>query len=167
MFPLLIVPWGFAFHFLRRYLKPAEPVARGELSIADSLRAALASNRANQPHLKLVGVLYVLMIPLLALAMQQLHAVGKVSARELTSMAALSAGVLLLSGVGHRGPLLRTPVAAAKAASCSASRTGGRDRMKTVAADVKRRVKPPSHCFDVARHPWFPILQFRIPSGHL
>ncbi len=100
LFPLLIVPWAFALHFLRRYLKPAEPVARGELSIAESMRAALASNRANQRHLKLVGMLYVIMLPLLALAMQQLHATGKVSARELTSMAVLFAGVLLLSGAG-------------------------------------------------------------------
>ncbi len=100
LFPLLIGPWAFAFHFLRRPLKPAEPVARGELSVADSMRAALASNRASQRHLKLVGVLFVVMIPLLALAMQQLHAVGKVSARELTSMAALFTGALLLSGAG-------------------------------------------------------------------
>ena len=99
-FPLLIVPWAFAFHFLRRYLKPAEPVARGELSVADSMRAALASNRTNQRHLKLVGVLYAVMLPLLALSMQQLHTAGKVSARELMSMAALFAGVFLSGGAG-------------------------------------------------------------------
>jgi hypothetical protein len=100
LFPLLIVPWAFALHFLRRYLKPTELVARGELSVADSMRAALAANQTNQRHLKLVGLLYVITLPLLALSMHQLHAAGKVSARELTSMAALFAGVLLLSGAG-------------------------------------------------------------------
>src|SRR5688572_6603027 len=44
LFPLLIVPWAFAFHFLRRYLKPAGPGVSGEVSVADSFRAALNSN---------------------------------------------------------------------------------------------------------------------------
>jgi len=100
LFPLLIVPWGFAIHFLRRYLKPVAPMTRGETSIVDSLRAALTSNRETRSNLKLVGVLYVVMIPLLALAMQQLHAVGKVSERELTSMAIFFGAALLLGGVG-------------------------------------------------------------------
>lgn len=100
LFPLLMVPWGFAIHFLRRYLKPVAPVTRGETSIVDSLRAALTSNRETRSHLKLVGMLYVIMIPLLALAMQQLHAVGKVSERELTSMALFFGAALVLGGVG-------------------------------------------------------------------
>ena len=72
--PLLLVPWAFAIHFLRRYQKPATPVIRGELPVRDSLNAALVSNRTHQSHLKLVGVLFVLMIPLLVLMIQQLHA---------------------------------------------------------------------------------------------
>lgn len=100
LFPLLIVPWGFAIHFLRRYLKPVTPMTRGETTIVDSLRAALASNRETRSHLKLVGVLYVIMIPFLALAIRQLHAVGKVSERELTSMALFFGAVLLLGGAG-------------------------------------------------------------------
>jgi hypothetical protein len=98
--PLLIVPWLFAFQFLRRHLKPVSPFARGELSVADSLRAALASNRETRSHLKLVGVLYTIMIPLLALAMRQLHAAGKTSDRELISMAFFFGAVLLISGAG-------------------------------------------------------------------
>jgi hypothetical protein len=100
LFPLLLVPWGFAIHFLRRYLKPVLPITRGETPIVDSLRAALASNQETRSHLKLVGVLYVIMIPLLALAMRQLHAVGKVSERELVSMAVFFGGVLLVGGIG-------------------------------------------------------------------
>jgi hypothetical protein len=100
LFPLLLVPWGFAIHFLRRYLKPVLPITRGETPIVDSLRAALASNQETRSHLKLVGVLYVIMIPLLALVMRQLHAVGKVSERELVSMAVFFGAVLLVGGIG-------------------------------------------------------------------
>lgn len=100
LLPLLIVPWAFAFHFLRRYLKPVSPATRGELSVADSFRAALSSNRAQRSHLKLVAGLFAIMIPLLAVSMQQLHAVGKVSSRELVSLAAFFGGTLLLSGAG-------------------------------------------------------------------
>ncbi len=100
LFPLLLVPWGFAIHFLRRYLKPVAPATRGETPIVDSLRTALASNQETRSHLKLVGVLYAIMIPLLALAMRQLHAGGKVSERELTSMAIFFGVVLLVGGIG-------------------------------------------------------------------
>jgi hypothetical protein len=100
LFPLLILPWAFAIHFLRRHLKPATPVARGEVSVADSFRAALNANRAEQSHLKLVGVLFTIMIPFLALAAQPLYAVGKMSSREVTCMLALFGGVLLISGAG-------------------------------------------------------------------
>lgn len=100
LFPLLIVPWVFAIHFLRRYWNPVAPIVQGELSVADSMRAALGSNRMACSHLKLVGGLFAIMIPVLALTMQQLHAVGKVSSRELLSMAVFFGGVLLLSGAG-------------------------------------------------------------------
>ena len=99
-FPLIIAPWAFAIYFLRRYLKPLVPIARGELSIAESFRAALDSNRAERKHLKLVAVLFVIVIPVLAVSVQQLHAAGKVSSRELTSMVIFFGAVLLFSGVG-------------------------------------------------------------------
>lgn len=100
LFPLLIVPWAFAMHFLRRHLKPVTPAARGELSVSESLRAARSSNRTEQSRTKQVAALFAIMIPLLAVAMQQLHAVGKMSSPELSSMAVLFGGVLLLSGAG-------------------------------------------------------------------
>ncbi|HMJ90297.1 MAG TPA: hypothetical protein VK530_10795 [Candidatus Acidoferrum sp.] len=100
LLPLLIAPWMFAIHFLRRHLKPGSPAPRGEVSVADSFRAALSSNRREQSHLKAVGVLFAIVIPLLAVSMQQLHAVGKASTRELTSMAVFFGGVLLLSSAG-------------------------------------------------------------------
>jgi len=100
LFPLLFVPWGFAVHFLRRYLKPVTPVTCGETTIVDSLRAALVANRETRSHLKLVGILYAIMIPLLAVAMRQLYTVGKVSERELISMVIFFGAVLLLGGAG-------------------------------------------------------------------
>ncbi len=99
LLPLLFVPWAFAFHFLRRYLKPTIFTMDGEAPVIDSLRAALVSNKTNQSHLKLVGLLYLIVIPLLVLAMQQLHAVGKVSLHELISMAVFFGGMLLASAV--------------------------------------------------------------------
>lgn len=100
LFLLLLAPWGFAIHFLRRHLQPPTPIARGESPVKDSLSAALISNRTHQSHLKLVGLLFVIMIPLLVVAMQQLHAVGKLSARELMSVAIFFAATLLVCGAG-------------------------------------------------------------------
>lgn len=95
LLPLLIVPWMFAVYLLRSYLKSARPQSQCQLSVVESLRAALASNLNRQSRFRVVGVMYVIFVPILALAMRQLHAVGKVSGRELTSMAALLGGALL------------------------------------------------------------------------
>jgi hypothetical protein len=97
LFPLLIAPWGFATYFLRRYLNP-NVLPQGESPIADSLRAALTSNHSHQSHLKLVGLLFIITVPLLVLAMQQLQGVGKISSRELLSMALFFGATLLGSG---------------------------------------------------------------------
>ncbi len=96
--PLLLVPWGFAIFFLKRFLSQRNPAKPGELAVADSLRTALASNLQSQNHLKWAGALYGIFIPVLALAIHQLHAAGKVSGRELVSMAAFFAGALLVGG---------------------------------------------------------------------
>jgi hypothetical protein len=100
LFPLLFVPWAFAFHFLRRFLKPGGSKARGEVPLSDSLRAALAANRTQQAHLKRVGVLFAIMVPILGSSMRQLLLAGKITERELASMAMFFAAVLLVSGAG-------------------------------------------------------------------
>lgn len=100
LLPLLTAPWLFAFHFLRRFLKPVSTTARGESPVADSLRAALESNRSERSRLKLVGMLFVITIPLLVVSIKQLHAVGKMSANEMTSMALFFGAVLLVSAAG-------------------------------------------------------------------
>jgi hypothetical protein len=100
LFPMLAVPWGFAFYFLRLHLSPAIPTGSGELSITDSVRASLVSNRSEQKHMKLVLGLFAIMIPILAVSMMQLQAVGKMSPRDTTSMALVFGSALLLSGCG-------------------------------------------------------------------
>ena len=82
LLPILVIPWAFAIHFLRRYLQSVQSVT-GESPVIDTLRAALRSNLANQTQLKAVGALYVLMIPCLVLSVRQLESTGKIVGREL------------------------------------------------------------------------------------
>lgn len=99
LIPLLLVPWMFAVYFLRSYVKSRGALTQGELSVGESLRAALASNLDRQLRLKMVGGLYVIFIPILVLAMRQLQAVGKVSGHDLVSMAILFGSALLVSAL--------------------------------------------------------------------
>lgn len=98
--PLLIAPWLVALHFLRRYRKSASPVSDGTMSVGDSLRAARAALHTERSHLKLVAALLAGMIPFVALAVQQLHAAGKVSSNQQVCMAVLFGGALLAGMVG-------------------------------------------------------------------
>lgn len=100
LLPILIVPWAFAFHFLRRHLSLITVIAGGELPVIGSVRAALACNQSEQSHLKLVSVLFIIMIPILALTIGQLHAAGKASSNELASMAVFFGAMLFLGGAG-------------------------------------------------------------------
>lgn len=98
LLPLLLVPWAFAIHLLRLYRQSIGLATRGELPVSDSLSAALVSNQTAQSQSKWVGVLYLVLTPLLGLAMQQLHAAGKVSSRELTSMGVFFSATLMFCG---------------------------------------------------------------------
>ena len=100
LLPLLLVPWCFAFLFLKRFLKPADPLTSGDVPIADALTRALKANEAAQFRLRAVGALYTIFIPILAISIWQLHAAGKASAREIFSMAVFFGSVLLLCGAG-------------------------------------------------------------------
>jgi hypothetical protein len=100
MLPLLALPWIVAVHFLRRHLKPTLPVPSGSMPVAEVLQAALASNRTERSHLKLVAALQVGLIPFVALAVQQLHAAGKLSPTQQTCMVILFGAVLLVGMLG-------------------------------------------------------------------
>ncbi|HTI99701.1 MAG TPA: hypothetical protein VL527_12540 [Dongiaceae bacterium] len=100
LLPLLLIPWAFAIHFLRWFLRAALPTTPGELPVTESLRLALVSNQAQQTHLKLVAGLFAIMIPVLAMTLCQLYAVGKVSANDMVSMTVFFGAVLGLSAAG-------------------------------------------------------------------
>ncbi len=92
--PLLLVPWGFIVYLLRHY-RQAQPTSVDEgVPLNEAVQAALRSNRNAQAQSKVIGALYVIMLPLLGVAMQHLHAAGKVTPRELGSMT-LAFGVVL------------------------------------------------------------------------
>jgi hypothetical protein len=97
LLPLLVAPWFFAVHFLRRYLQLNTSKKAGELGVVDSLRAALESNRSEIKHLRLVVLLFVIMVPILAVSIQQLHEVGKISMRELNSVRIFFGSSILVS----------------------------------------------------------------------
>jgi hypothetical protein len=97
LLPLLIVPWGFSIYFFKQRLQSGSVTGVGEESIIDSMKKALAANLSNQRHLRLMGVLYLVFIPVLILSLNQLHTVGKVSIRELQSIAVFFAAALGLS----------------------------------------------------------------------
>jgi hypothetical protein len=99
LLPLLILPWALAIHLLRRHLKAAAPLARGELSVTESFRVAHRSVCTEQFHLKLAGLLLVVMVPLLGGAMAQLFKVGKMNDNQLESMAVFFSAALSL-GLG-------------------------------------------------------------------
>jgi hypothetical protein len=100
LIPLLLLPWCFAFVFLKRFLKPPVSIAPGDLPIANALTCALKANEAAQFRLRAVGILYAIFVPVLAISIWQLHSAGKASTRELFSMAIFFGSVLLLSGAG-------------------------------------------------------------------
>ena len=86
MIPLILIPWSVAILFLKRFLKPAAPLCRGDAAIVDALSAAVAANRAAQSRSKIMGMMYAIFIPVLACGVWQLHSVGKTSSREMLSM---------------------------------------------------------------------------------
>ena len=100
MIPLLIIPWSVAILFLKRFIKPAAPLCRGDVALSDALSAAATANRAAQSRSKVMGVMYAVSIPALAGAVWQLHAVGKTSSREMLSMTIFLGVMLGLSGAG-------------------------------------------------------------------
>jgi hypothetical protein len=100
LIPLLLLPWCFAFVFLRRFLNAANPLTPGDGPIAHALTRALKANEAAQSRLRTVGLLYAIFIPVLAVSIWQLHSAGKASSREIFSMAIFFGSVLLLCGAG-------------------------------------------------------------------
>ena len=98
--PLLIAPWAFAIHFLRSYLKSSASCPSGGSPVAESFREALAATLSEQTHLKRVGALLAILVPILIIVLQQLQSAGKVTPREMACMAVFFGGALLAGGLG-------------------------------------------------------------------
>ncbi len=93
---LLLIPWFGAGLYLKQFLRPALSNG-GNSDIVNSLNAAKAANLAEQLRLKILGVMYLVFLPALALAMRQLHSVGKITPRETLSMALFLGAALTIS----------------------------------------------------------------------
>ncbi|MCW1885549.1 hypothetical protein OKA04_12490 [Luteolibacter flavescens] len=100
MFALLLPPWGLAIHFLRHHLRPEAGFTSGQRSVRESVAGELGDTRTGMRRMQWIGLLQLVMIPLLALVVRHLHAVGKVSSRELMSLSVFIAIVLSVSAAG-------------------------------------------------------------------
>ena len=98
--PLLVLPWAFAIHFLIRHFRPANSLYRGDAAIVESVRSARDAIRNKRRNLKMIGVLFLIFVPVLALSISQLHTAGKLETHEMISMVVFMAGVLGLSALG-------------------------------------------------------------------
>jgi hypothetical protein len=77
--PLLLIPWAFAVIFLRRHVFGfrAEVRARADVSIAESVQRAMKMNKESRLKMKLVGLMYLIVVPVLGLGVSQLQEAGK------------------------------------------------------------------------------------------
>lgn len=93
---LLIIPWIFACHFVREFFD--RPQCPSEGSIKETFEASLAGNKVARNRVKTIGLLYLVMIPVLAISMQQLAMTNKIRPHEQDSLIAVLVSVLLASG---------------------------------------------------------------------
>ena len=98
LWPMLALPWGAAFIFLLRFRQEGTSGGATISPLPEVLVAALASNRAERHRLIGVGTLLVVITPLSALAIWQLHVAGKVTVDQMGSMALVFGVALALGG---------------------------------------------------------------------
>lgn len=97
---LLALPWAVVFTVIWQQIAHHRRHADYGASIPASLRALLDANRRAQFRATLIMRVHFASVPLLALAMWQLEAAGKVRPHELRSMAAFFGGVIVVAVVG-------------------------------------------------------------------
>lgn len=91
LLPLLGAPWFAAIHFLRAFRRDGAAAPDAGEPFVEVLHRAERANASERRRLRLVGALLAAMAPVAALAVWQLHAAGKASAREAWSMGAVFA----------------------------------------------------------------------------
>ena len=94
LIPLFGGPWLVAVHFLRVFLQQGAAAPLAGQAFAEVVRCAQKANAAERHRLRVIGALLVVMVPVTALAVWQLHASGKASVSESWSMAAVFAAGL-------------------------------------------------------------------------
>ncbi len=97
---LFALPWIGAVLFIRRQLRHRRAHADYARTVGQTLRAALDANHAAQQRAKILQGLLALCVPVMALCIWQLHAVGKTRPHEAVSLAAFMAIVIAASWLG-------------------------------------------------------------------
>jgi LPXTG-motif cell wall-anchored protein len=98
LWPMLALPWGAAFLFLRRYFRECVAPTLSVSPLHAALVAARAGNLMERRRLIGVGILLLAMLPITALAIWQLHLAGKTTADQAWSMALVFGLALALGG---------------------------------------------------------------------
>jgi hypothetical protein len=94
MILLLLLPWAVALVLLKLFLKQCTPVSYAEGTLHHAISAAASANSAAIRRSKVLGVMYVAVVPILGVVMWQLHGADKISGRELVCMATAFGTVL-------------------------------------------------------------------------
>lgn len=100
LLPLLALPWFVALRFLRVFFRADAGAAKSSLPLRAALVAAQASNLAERRRLSIIGGLLVVMLPVVALSVWQLHVGGKASVDQAWSMALVFGAFLALGVTG-------------------------------------------------------------------
>ncbi len=96
----LMLPWLGAVFMVRQHrrLRTRHPGVNG--SIADNLKALVNQSRGAEARLRSILLLHLVGIPLMALCVWQIRAVGKARPHELNSMVGLFVSVIAISVAG-------------------------------------------------------------------
>ena len=97
---LLAFPWVAFVLFVRRHLRLRDEHPDYSGSIADAIGSAMAENRFAQARLRTIALLHAASLPLLGFGVHQLWAAGKATTDEATSLAAVLAVFLVVTGGG-------------------------------------------------------------------
>ncbi len=111
--PMLAIPWVFAVYFLRQYREKSKPTPGTSLTIEQTLKQSLLRNTSERRRLRMIGTLYLIMIPTMTIVIQQLENAGKVNPHEISSIYLFLFATLFFSGsfVAWRYFLKLTPEA--------------------------------------------------------
>ena len=99
LWPMLVLPWGAAFVFLRQFRRESAVNEAARSSLRVTLLTAQAANRSERRRLAAIGALQSAAVPLSAIAIRQLYLSGKATVDQAWSMA-LVFGLALAVGGG-------------------------------------------------------------------